>query len=62
MSKVGHNKGQNARDLVDAGEIKMIGKNTWKNYTKNIFMNQVKTWVWPVTQSQTFWRVKSSGP
>ena len=62
MSKDGHNKGQNGRDLVDAEEIKKIGKNTWKNYTKKIFMYQVTTRVWSVTQSQTFWRAKSSGP
>ena len=38
------------------------GKNTWKNCTKKILMNQITTMVCSVTQSQTFWRAKSSGP
>ena len=35
------------------------GKNTQKDCIKKILMNQM---VWLVTQSQTFWSVKSSGP
>ena len=38
------------------------GKNTWKNCTKNIVMNWIATMVCLVTQSQTFWSVKSSEP
>ena len=38
------------------------GKNTQKNCIKEILMNQITTMVWLVTQSQTFWSVKSSGP
>ena len=38
------------------------GKNTWKNCTKKILMNQINTIVWwSDTQSQTFWTAKSSG-
>ena len=29
---------------------------------KMILMNQITTMMWLVTQSQTFWSVKSSGP
>ena len=38
------------------------GKNTQKNCTKKILMNQIIMMVWSVTQGQTFWNVKSSGP
>ena len=37
-------------------------KITQKNYTKIFLMRQITTVVWSVTQSQTFWSVKSSGP
>ena len=57
---------KDGRDLVDAEEI----KKRWKEYTeeleellkkkkKKILMNLM---VWLVTQSQTFWSMKSSGP
>ena len=63
MPKDGHNKDSNSRDLVDIEEI----KKTWKEYmsflcTKKILVNQITKMVWSVTQSQTFWSVKSSGP
>ena len=51
-------KDRNDRDLGDTEEI----KKRWKKCTKQIFMNQITTMVWSVTQSQTFWSVKSSGP
>ena len=38
------------------------GKMTQKIYTKKILMNQVTAVMWSVTQSQTFWSVKSSRP
>jgi len=38
------------------------GKNTEKNYTRKISMNQITVMVWSATQSQTFWSMKSSGP
>ena len=55
-------KDRNCRDLVDAEEIKKRWKDTQKNCTKKILMNQITMMVWSATQSQTFWRVKSSGP
>ena len=51
-------KDRNDRDIVDTEEI----KKRWKKRTKKIFMNQITTMVWSVTQSQTFWSGKSSGP
>ena len=55
-------KDRNVRDQVDAEKI----KKRWKEYTeelyKKILMNQITTMVWLVTQSQTFWSAKSSGP
>ena len=63
MPKDVHNKDRNSRDLVDSEEI----KKTWKEYmpflcTKKILVNQITKMVWSVTQSQTFWSVKSTGP
>ena len=53
---------KNGRDLVDAEEF----KKRWKEYMgklyKKILMNQITKMVWSVTQSQTLWSVKSSGP
>ena len=37
------------------------GKNA-QNCTKKVLMKQITMMVWSVTQSQTFWSVKSSGP
>ena len=51
-------KDRNERDIVDTEEI----KKRWKKCTKKIFTNQITMMVWSVTQSQTFWSVKSSGP
>ena len=55
-------KDKHGRDLVDAEEIKRDGKNTRKNGIKKILMNRITTMVWLVTQTQTFWSVKPSGP
>jgi len=38
------------------------GKNTKKNCTKKIVMTQITTMVWSLTQSHTYWSMKSSGP
>ena len=55
-------KNRNSRDLVGAEEV----RRRWKEYVeelyKNILMNWITMMVWSVTQSQTFWSVKSSGP
>ena len=49
-------------DLTEADILRRGGKNTQKNYTKKIFMAQITMMVLSVTQSQTSWNVKSSGP
>jgi len=61
-TKIGTVNDKNGRDLVDTEEI----KKRWKEYTeelyKNFLMNQITTMVWFITQSQTYWSGKSSGP
>ena len=42
---IGSIKDRNDRDLTEAEDIKRAGKNTQKNYTKNIFMTQITTMV-----------------
>ena len=56
-------KDRNGRDLIELLDlIDRDEKNTWKNCTKKILMNQINTIVWwSDTQSQTFWTAKSSG-
>ena len=54
-------KDKNGRDLVDAEEIKM----RWKEYMEELYkkaFNDTTMMVWLVTQRQTFWSAKSSGP
>ena len=55
-------KYSNSRDLVDAKEIKKRWKDYMEELYKNILMNRITMMVWLVTQRQTFWSVKSSGP
>ena len=57
---MGKIKDKNGRDLVNTEEI----KKRWKEYAElyKILMNQITVMVWLVTQSQTFWSAKSSGP
>ena len=55
-------KDKNGRDLVDAEEIKMRWKEYMEDLYKKILMKWITTMVWLVTQGQTFWSVKSSGP
>ena len=50
-------KGRNGKDLIEAEEINM---NTQKNCIKKTLMTQIITMVQSLTQSQTFWSVKSS--
>ena len=60
--KMGTIKDKNGRDLVDAEEI----KRRWKEYMEELYQKDLNEldnmMVWSVTQSQTFWSVKSSGP
>ena len=58
--KMGTIKDINRRDLVDSEETRRPGKNTQKNYIKNIQMNWMTAMVWSATQSQTFWSTKSN--
>ena len=61
-AKMGSIKDRNGMDLTEAEDI----KKKWQEYTeelyKNIFMTQIITMVWSLTESQTSWNVKSSGP
>jgi len=63
--KMGTIKDSYGTDLIEAEEI----KRRWQEYTELytvkyicILMTWITTMVWPVTQSQTFWSVKSYGP
>ena len=54
-------KDRNGKDLIEAEEI----KKRWQEYTelyKRFLMKWITKMVWSLTQSQTFWSVKSSGP
>ena len=59
--RMGMIKDRNGKDLTEAEEIKKGGKNTQKNYEK-VLMTQIITMMWSLTESQTAWTVKSSGP
>ena len=60
--KMGTIKDRNNRDLGHTEEF----KKRWKEYTEELYIKDPDEWmtrmVWSATQSQTFWRVKSSGP
>ena len=60
--KMGTIKDKNGKDLVDAEEIKKRWKEYMEELYKNILMNRITMMVWLVTQRQTFWSAKSSGP
>ena len=56
-------KDRNGRDLLDTEKI----KKRWKEYVKEPYKKDLHELdyydsVWSVTQSQTFWSGKSSGP
>ena len=54
---------KNGRDLLDAEVIKKRWKEYMEEqYEKKILVNLITLMVWLVSQSQTFWSVKSSGP
>ena len=61
-AKMGTIKGRNGMDLTEAEDIKKRWQEYTENYTKKIFMTQITMMVRPLTYSQTFWSVKSSGP
>ena len=55
-------KYKNGRDLVDTKEIKKRWKEYMEELYKKVLMNQITMMVWSLTQSQTFWSVKTNGP
>ena len=55
-------KDKNGRDLVDTEEIMKRWKEYMEELYKKVLMNQITMMVWSLTQSQTFWSVKSNGP
>ena len=62
-ANMGTIKNRNGKDLTEAEEI----KKWWQEYTeelyqKKVLMTQITTIMWSLTQSQTPWCVKSSGP
>ena len=59
-AKMGTIKDKNGKDVTEAEE--RGGKNTQMNCTQKLLMIQITTMVWSFIQSQTSWRVKSSGP
>ena len=56
--KMGTIKDRNSKDLIEAEEMERINRTV----LKKVFMTQITTVVCSLTQSQTFWAVKSSGP
>ena len=60
-AKMGSIKDRNGMDLTEAEDIKRWQKYT-ENCTKKILMTLITRVVWSLTQSQTSWNVKSSGP
>ena len=42
-------RNRNGMDQTEAEDIKKSGKNTQKNYTKQIFITQIATMVWSLT-------------
>ena len=61
IQKMGTIKDRNSKDLIEQKRSGRDGKNTKKNCTKKISMTWITRMVWSLTQSQTFWSVKSSG-
>ena len=55
-------KDRNGMDLTEAKEIKKRWQENTENYTKKFLMIQITIMVWSLTQSQTSWHAKSSGP
>ena len=55
-------KDRTGRDLTEQKRLRRGGKNTQNNYTQKILMTQVTTTALSLTQSQTSWSMKSSGP
>ena len=61
-AKMGSIKDRNGMDLTEAEDIKKRWQEYREEHTKKIFMTQIIMIVWSLTQSQTSWNLKSSGP
>ena len=61
-AKMGTIKDRNSMDLAEEKILRGGGKNTQKNYIKKIFMTPITMVVCSLTQSQTSWSVRPSGP
>ena len=61
-AKMGKITDRNFKNLKEAERLRRGDKNTQKNCTKKILMNQITMMVWSLTKSQTSWSAKSSGP
>ena len=48
-AKMGLIKDRNSMDLTEAEDLRRGGKNTYRHYTKKIFMTQIITMVWSLT-------------
>ena len=61
-AKMGTIKDRNSMDLIEAEDI----KKRWQEYTKELYKKiliiQMTLGVWSLTQSQTSWNMKSTGP
>ena len=55
---MGTKKDRNSKDLIEAEEMERIHRTV----LKKVLMTRITTMVWSLTQRQTFWAVKSSGP
>ena len=61
-AKMGTIKDKDGMDPTEAEDLRRGGKNTEKNCTKKVLMTQITMMVWSLTQRQTCWSGKSSGP
>ena len=58
---MGRIKDRNSKDLIEAEEM----KKRWKEYTEELYKKDLTDQIimmWSLTQSQTSWNAKSSGP
>ena len=60
--KMGSIKDRNGMDLTEAEDSKKRWQEYRKNYTKKIFTTQIILMVSSLTERQTLWNVRSSGP
>ena len=61
-AKMGSIQDRNGMDLTEAEDIKKGWQEDTEELYKKMFMNQITTMVWSLTQSQTSWNEKSNGP